>query len=332
MGIKINRLEYYHPDEKYSNNYFLKHFKERNVNISGLLKTTGRENRYISTNPHENSLTMAIMASIKVLEKAEISADKINMIVHVSTTPEFLSPTNALKVHKALMCNKNCILYDMNANCSGMVVAFDQISRYMKSNSKVKYALIVATDQLNRYSRESEAITYSNFGESACAMILENDEDCCSDIIDSEFYVDNTLSECINFPPRGFSKFLPNDKSVKKDDRIIEWIDFDSNDAFLSAVSSIEEVLKRNNLKREDISLYCISQFAKANIDIIRKELNEPECKFPFVGDEFGYTGVNSPFMILAKSISGQSIKRGDFVILWTCGAGVLAPCVLLKY
>lgn len=70
----------------------------------------------------------------------------------------------------------------------------------------------------------------------------------------------------------------------------------------------------------------------KENIDMIREILEEPDYKFPFVGDRFGYTGVTSPFLALADSVSNGNLKPGDYVILWTVGAGVVASCILLRY
>ncbi len=107
---------------------------------------------------------------------------------------------------------------------------------------------------------------------------------------------------------------------------------FNTDEAFASSVDSINEILDRNNLTKDDVKLYCLSQFAKKNIDMIRETLEEPEHKFPFVGDRFGYTGVTSPFLALADSISDDTLKPGDHVILWTVGAGVVASCILLRY
>lgn len=332
MNVKINRIEYYHPKTKYSNDYFLKHFSNQGTDISGLLTVTGRENRYISEDFHENSLTMAIEASKKAIKNSNIHTNDINLVVFVSTTPEFLSPTNAIKIHSALGLSKRANAYDMNSNCSGMITAVNQVSRVMKTDKYIKYALVVGSDQLVRYSRPNEAITYSNFGESACAVLLENCDNVVSDFIDSSSYVDSSLNQYINFPPKGFSKFLPLDGYIEKHNRIIEWIDFDTDEAFASCIDSVNEILLRNNLSKKDIKLYCLSQFAKKNIELIKTALEEPDEKFPFVGDEFGYTGVTSPFMALTDSISKNKIKRGDYVILWTVGAGVVASCILLRY
>ncbi|WP_139902099.1 ketoacyl-ACP synthase III [Clostridium thermarum] len=332
MNVKINRIEYYHPKSKFSNDYFLEHFSKQGIDISGLLAVTGREQRYISEDFYENSLTMAIKAAQKTVDKAQINVQDINLVVFVSSTPEYLSPTNSIKIHEALGLGKNANAYDMNGNCAGMIIAMDQVCRVMKSNNSIKYALIVGSDQLVRYSRPTEAITYANFGESACAMLLENVEDGVSDFIDSTSYVDSSLSPYINFPPKGFSTFLPSEKYIDKHNRIIEWIDFNTDDAFASSVDSINKLLSRHNLTKTDVKLYCLSQFAKKNVDMIREALEEPEDKFPFIGNKFGYTGVTSPFLALTESIENNNLQRGDYIILWTVGAGVVASCILLRY
>ena len=332
INIKIKSIEYYHPNTAFSNDYYINHFSKKGVDIQGLLNVTGREERYISTKEDENSLTMAIESCKRVLNSSKINKDEIGLVVFVSTTPEFLSPTNAIKIHHALGLSENCNAYDINGNCAGMIIALDQVCRTMKTNADIKYTLLIGSDILARNSRESEAITYANFGEAACAILLENSNDSSSDFIDSSSYVDSSLNHFINFPPKGFSEVLRNSKNVNKENKQIEWIDFNTDRGFASSVTSINNILEKNNLTKNDIKLYCLSQFAKRNIDLIKDSLNEKEDKFPFIGDKFGYTGVTSPFIALAESIKENKIKRGDNFILWTVGAGVVASTVLMKY
>lgn len=332
MNVRVKEIAYYHPKKVYSNDFFINQYDEIGVDIRGLLEVTGRNQRYASENESETSLTMAIEAAKKVMDKAKVDAEELNLIVYVSCTPEFLSPTNALKIHHALKGGKHTMVYDINCNCVGMVVAMEQVCRMMKSNANVKHALVVGSEQLKRYARVSEPITFANFGESACAILLENVMDGESDFIDSSYYTDSSLNEYIMFPPKGFSQVLPTDKSLPKDEKVIQWLDFDTDDAFASSVDSINEILTRNNLTKKDIKKYCLSQFAKKNIDLIRKTMDEPEEKYPFVGDEFGYTGATSPFLAFAKCIENNEIKRGDNVIFWSVGAGVTCSCILMKY
>jgi 3-oxoacyl-[acyl-carrier-protein] synthase III len=79
------------------------------------------------------------------------------------------------------------------------------------------------------------------------------------------------------------------------------------------------------------INKKIIIEIKYINIFKLRVNLNLNSLS-PFVGDRFGYTGVTSPFMVLADSVLNGTLKHGDYVILWTVGAGVVASCILLRY
>ncbi|AIQ12990.1 hypothetical protein PDUR_14520 [Paenibacillus durus] len=329
-NVKICGVAIYHPENKVGNEYFVKHFERQGKDITGLLEVTGRETRYLSNDPHENPLTMGIEAAQKVLYQTGIDSAELDMIVFSSGTPEYVQPTNAVKVHHALGGKNSAIVYDINSNCVGMVVALEQISRNMLSNPNVKYAMIVGAEQLNKYSRTNEEVPYSNFGDAAAALILERVEDSDCGFIDSSFYTDSSLHDTIVLPAKGFSNIYRED--LEESDKRIEWLPFDTDEAFLSAKNAIERLLKENGLTKSDVKKYFLSQFAKKNIDIICDQLNEDPEKFKFIGDEFGYTGTSSPFIAFAKSIEEGEIKRGDVIVFWSVGAGITSCNVIYKY
>lgn len=215
---------------------------------------------------------MAVQASQKVLESTNIDPKEIGLVVFVSSTPEYLSPINALQIHRALNLNKKAAAYDMNANCCGMLIAMNQIYKVMKFDTSIKYSLIIGSDQLFRYADKTEPVTYSSYSESACAVLLENSDDSSSDFIDSSSSVDTSAIDFVKFPSGGFSEFISSDKYIDKNKMIIK------------------------------------------------------------SGDEYGYTGVTSPLIALADSISKNKIKRGDYVILWTAGAGIISSGTLIRY
>ncbi|MGN0145059.1 MAG: 3-oxoacyl-[acyl-carrier-protein] synthase III C-terminal domain-containing protein, partial [Clostridium sp.] len=315
-----------------------KHFSEQGIDISHLLDSTGRKYRYVSEDIYENSLTMAVQASQKVLESTNIDPKEIGLLVFVSTTPEYLCPTNALKIHRILNLNKKAAAYDMNANCCGMLIAMNQICKVMKFDTSIKYSLIIGSDQLFRYADKTDPFAYSNYGESACAVLLENLDDSPSDFKDSSSSVDTSVIDFTKFPSGGFSEFISSNNYIDKNKMILKSRDLSkthflqgSQDS-IDAVHLINNLILRNNLKKADIKLYCLSQVSKKAIDRIRESLEESEEKFPFIGDEYGYTGVTSPFIALADSITKNKIKRGDYVILWTIGAGIITSATLIRY
>lgn len=327
----ITGVSYYHPANKVKNDFFIDHFKQQGTDITGLLKVTGRESRYIADSMDETMLTMGAKAAQDVLTKTHVKPSQLNMIVFSSGTPEYIAPSNAILIHSMLGAGQKCAVYDQNANCAGMIVAFEQIARTMRNNPNVKYALLVGSDQLNRYSRYNEAISYSNFGDSAAALMLENVFDTDRGFVDSDFYTNSSNHDKIVLPAKGMTNAIHN-KHLSVKDKLVKWTNFDLNGAFYSAKISIEELLFRNNLSKKDIKKYFLSQFAKKNIDYVCSELEEDIEKFTFVGDEFGYTGTTSPVIALAKALEQEELEIGDYVIFWTVGAGTTCVCVLYQY
>lgn len=327
----ITGISYYHPSHKVDNDYFIEHFKNLGTDISGLLKVTGRNSRYISDDMEETMLTMGFHAAQDVLEKTHVKASQLNLLVFSSGTPEYIAPSNALIIHSMIGAGQKCAVYDLNANCAGMLVATEQIARVMRSNPKIKYALLVGSDQLNRYSRYNEAIAYSNFGDSACAVLMENVFDTDRGFIDSDFYTNSSNHDKILLPAKGMTSVV-HDKHLNVKDKLVKWTAFDLEGAFYSAKISIEELLFKNNLSTKDIKKYFLSQFAKKNIEYVCNELGEDIEKFTFVGDEYGYTGTTSPFLAYARALRNNELSMGDPVIFWTVGAGTTCACLLYKY
>ena len=327
----IKNVAYYHPENTVGNDYYIQHFDGQGEDIRHLLATTGRKFRYISDDLSETTLTMGMKAAQILMSKADISPSELNLIVFSSGTPEYISPSNAVLIHNAIRAGQKTVVYDLNANCAGMLVAIEQVSRSMRDNDKIKYALIIGSDQLSRYSRFNESIPYANFADSACVILLENVSNTESGFIDSDSYTNSSNHDKVLLPAKGLSSAIHN-KELELKDKLLQWSPFDINGAFYSAKISIEELLSRNNLSKKDIKKYFLSQFAKKSIYRLCEQLEEDEEKFVYIGDEFGYTGTTSPLLAYAKTIERNELKKGDYVIFWTIGAGTTCSSILYRY
>ena len=325
----IREIAYYHPDNIVDNDYYIDHFKQQNKSINGLLHATGRRSRYIATDMNETIVEMGFKAAEKVLKKAYVKPVELDMIVFATGTPEYISPTNALILHERLGAKQKCGVYDLNSSCAGMLVALEQISRCMQSRLDTKYTLLVSADQLNRYSDTNSPITYANFGDAACAVLLESVSNTDRGLVDSDFYTNSATCERILFPAKGMCNVIKN-MHISEVERLIQWDDFDLSGAFNSAHISIRDLMFRNNLKKTDIKRYFVSQFSLGNIKNICKDLDEDMDKFVFIGDEYGYTGSTSPLLAYARAVEKHELEVGDNVIFWTVGAGL--TCVSMLY
>lgn len=326
MNIKIKEIAYYHPFNKVSNDEFIKHFDGIDVNIRGLLKASGRENRYLSDNPEENTLTMAIESAKKVLDKARLTGQDIDFIVFTSDSPEYLTPTNALRVHHAIDGKKSATVYDLNCNCLGMIVAVDQVRKIMQVDNNINRALIIGSQQLQHYAKEGDKnpLVKVMFGDCACSLILEKTEDEVSYFIDSLTYTDSSLEYEVQFPITGLSNLEGTPEMA--------WFSVDDEKAFNPVPKNLNTLLERNNVDKSMIKKYYLSQMSLSKIKDIADKLEASEDKFVYIGNKYGYTGTCSPFLALAKSLENGDLNRGDYILMWSIAGGVTTNGLLLRY
>ncbi len=327
MNIRIKEVGIYHPQTSVNNEFYLDHFQKQGKDIRRFVQHMGRKDRYIIKNNDENALTMAIEASKTVLEKAGMSGKDIDMLVFSTQTPEYTFPTNALFLHNAIEGDEHTIVLDSNANCAGMTAAVEQASRYMKANPNVKTALIVGSDYNSLLCDPEDEITYSNYGDAAAAVILETTEE-DTGFIDSVYAVDSKSRNNIVYPEQGLSNTLRGVAQGK----YIKWIPFDGSESMKHVEESFETIFERNNLTKADIGIYCLSQFSLATILEIQEKFNIHDDQIVYVGDQFGYTGTSSPFIVLHEGVKSGKIKRGDYLLFWTIGAGYQIVTMVFKY
>lgn len=325
-GISIKEIGIYHPTKQLDNAHFIQHFDKQNKHVASILEKTGRKLRYQIEGSEENSLTMGIEAAKNVLQAANLTSHDIDMIVFISTTPEVLSPTNALMIHKALDGKEETLCYDLNGNCLGMFIAVEQVTRTLITSNKNR-ALIIGSDFNNVFADPQNPITFSIFGETAVALILEKDFS-NSELIDVIYQSNANFTEEIVFPPKGLTKTLRD----KENSRYLHWGEFDGRDSVEFAIKSIPSLLEKYSLDLSDVSLYCFSQFTQVNVIAVQEGLNLPTEKVAYIGDKYGYTGNNSPFLALYEAIEKGKVKRGDYIIFWTLGAGYQAGVMLWRF
>lgn len=328
-GISIKNVEIYHPANKVDNEYYIDYFNGLGKDIKPFLKAMGRESRYISDEPDENVVSMGLAVANKALKQANLLSTDLDMLVFCSGTPEYLIPSNAAMIHGLLKGKKETIVFDLNANCVGMVVAFEVVGRYMKANSNIKHAMILGSEQMNKYTKPSDMSTIANFGDGASAVILEQNERQCG-IIDSTYLTDTFDPNAMTFPDKGLSNALLC-ACEEEDRKIFISPEYSTAKYFEEFTNMTDKLLKRNGLSTNDIKKYFVSQLSLKHINMAREILKEDTDKFTFVGDEFGYTGACSPFFALNDAMEKGELIEDDVIAIWSVGAGFTSCCTLFK-
>lgn len=329
-NIKIADVEIY-AGKKVDNdiNKYINHFKSQGKNVEHLYKDVlGRNSRVLRNSDTENTLTMSVKSIKKLLNKNNLLGSDIDLIVFSSQTPEFLTPPTSIMVHKQIDGKSSATCFDVNVSCAGMVTAFTIIYEYMRNSSNIQRAILVGCDLLNLISDPDNELTYGQFGDVACSILLEKSDYDCK-LLGYYSCIQTQYADKIIFPAHGFSNAI-NELSLK--DKFIIWENFEGTSSVKPSAENIKRVLNNNNLKIEDISFFCCSQVSLQNIQYMAKELKIESDRIPYIANHYGYTATTSPFLVFYHLLKLDKIKKGDYIIFWGVGAGWQTSVVLIKY
>lgn len=330
-NVNIINTGIYHPSCAIHNSFFIEHFNKMNIKVDKLMNTLGREVRYLAKEGTESSITMATEAAKEVLRKSCLDAKNIDMLVFVSDTPEYTYPSNALIIQNQLGAKNAHVVFDMNSNCIGMLSALDNVSRYLKANPSIKYALITSGVMVSNIVRKDDPITYPNFSDGGAAIILKNEksEDRIG-FIDANYYTDSSLYYTVNYPAVGFSHIFDN--KISDEDKKLKFLSHDVS--YFSDIWKyiIKSLLDRNKLDINEIDHYIFSQFNKSEIEETLVKLKVNLDKYTFVGYKYGYTGATSPIFALDEALKTNVVKKGMKVIFCSVGIGFTMCAVLYQF
>lgn len=331
-NVKVISTGVYHPSNMVDNNYAIDAFKKVDQDIQGLLNFLGRDKRYISNDLSETAVTMAIEASNSALKKANISAEELDMIVFVSDFPEYIVPTNALKVHHGVRAKNSCIVFDMNNNCIGGITAIETISRYMKGHKKVKKALIVASILPSPCTSLRDPVTFSGNGDLAAAIILEKvEEEIERGFIETEYYTNSEYHTMVELPGCGYANLYRHNYE-HEDDIKIHTAPLKLPNVPDYWCNIITKLLSENGLTANDVDEYIFSQFSINYIESTLNLLGQDASKALFIGNEVGYNGCASPIAVLDRAIELGRIKEGKVAIFCSVASGFSACAMLFKF
>ncbi|WP_264704043.1 beta-ketoacyl-ACP synthase III [Wolbachia endosymbiont (group A) of Volucella inflata] len=299
---------------------------------------TGIVQRHIAD---EGELTsdLSVNGAKSAIEKAKISVDEIDLIIVATTTPDKTFPSCATIVQSKLKC-KNAFAFDVQAVCSGFIYAVTVADSLIKSNNRIKYALVIGAEIMSRIVDWEDRSTCVLFGDGAGAVIMKsachfnviptNDADTwvaekgvTKGIISTSLYSDGNVDIlCTN---GGISSTGDSGK-----------ICMNGREVFKHAVdkltASVEETLKCNNLKITDIDWLIPHQANIRIIEAVVKKLDFPIEKVINTVDKHANTSAASIPLALDYAIQESKIKSGNLVLLISIGAGLTWGSVLLHY
>ena len=321
---KISAVSSWLPDYRLTNDEL-----SRMVDTSDewITTRTGIKERRILKDPEKATSDMGASAVKLLLEKNNISADDIDLIICATVTPDMLFPSTA-----CLIANKigavNAFGFDLSAACSAFLFALDCGSKYI-SSGLYKKVIVVGADKMSSIIDYEDRQTCVIFGDGAGAVLLEPEYEKIG-IMDSILQVDGSGGEYLKMIAGGSLNPATIDTVKNKDHYIYQ----DGKTVFKFAVTKMadvsDEIMKKNNLKGEDVDWLVPHQANLRIIDATAKRMSVSAEKVMVNIHRYGNTTAATIPLCLADWES--KLKKNDNLILAAFGGGFTWGSIYLKW
>ena len=292
-----------------------------------ITQRTGIKKRHISGG--ENTSHFAINTARQVLERAEVAAEDVDLIIVASVTADHGTPSLACMVRKEIGA-VNAVAFDVNAACSGFMFALSIADKYIKTGM-YENAIVIGAETLSKIVDWKDRATCVLFGDGSGGAYVEKSED--MGILEEELGAKGELWNILTQGYVGCSNAF-NDIKHEKDN--LWYVNMDGRAVFKFATKavtkSIERVMDNAGVKADEIK-YVVPHQANARIvDIISRKLGVAHDKCYMNMSEYGNTSSASIPIVLNELNEKGLIERGDKLLLTGFGGGMTWGTMLISW
>jgi 3-oxoacyl-[acyl-carrier-protein] synthase-3 len=312
----------YLPPRAVGNDELVRELAARGIESSDqwIVERTGIRQRHLA-DPGVASSQLAVEAARRALEAAGLQAADIDLIVVATSTPDFVFPSTACLVQKALEVHKGAA-FDVQAVCSGFVYALGIVDSMIRTGLAQR-ALVIGAEVFSRILDWSDRGTCVLFGDGAGAVVLAADER--PGVLASRLHADGRHESILRTAGNVCGGGVLGHPYLTMDGQAV----------FKLAVSVLDsvarETLDEAGLAPDDVDWFIPHQ---ANVRIIQataRKLKIPLEKVIVTVDRHANTSAASIPLALDVAVRDGRIRAGHTVLMEGVGGGFTWGAVLAR-
>ncbi len=325
MKAAITAVAHNVPPDVYNNVWF-----ESKIDTTDewITTRTGIRERHFA---FEGGLTDILLpAAQEVLKQRGLAATDIDIIIIATITGDRVFPSSAAILQRKLGAT-NAWGFDLAGACSGFLYALVTGAKFVESGAG-KRVLVCGGDKMSSILNFEDRTTCVLFGDGGGAVLLEASEDESYGVLDSIMRMDGN-GEAYLHQPAGGSLRPPSIETVTNREHFVYQ---EGQAVFKNAVKGMAdvsfEIMERNSLKSEDVSWLVPHQANLRIIDATAQRMGLPREKVMINIDRFGNTTAGTIPICLSELHQQKKVKKGDYLVLSSFGAGYTWGSILLRW
>jgi 3-oxoacyl-[acyl-carrier-protein] synthase-3 len=303
-----------------------------------IIQRTGiEERRWVDE--HESTSGLALKASLKAIEHAQIDKSQIDMIIFATLSPDYDFPGTGCFLQHKLGLGPVAVL-DIRQQCTGFLYGLSIADNFIKAGTHKNILVVGAEIHSKGLDKTPEGRTVTVlFGDGAGAFIVGRKEiknpkvDSC--IIGHDLFAQGEHAKelWIEAPGNAIGAERLNEKMLQEKKH---YPVMNGKVVFVHAVKRMSEcltlTLKKHSLTIADIDCFL---FHQANLRInskVAEILEIPEEKIFNTIQKFGNTTAATIPLGMHEAIKAEKIKKGDLVASAAFGSGFTWASAVFRY
>jgi len=295
-----------------------------------ITRRTGIKERRIASKDREESTTdLAVGASLKALEMADMSASQLDMLIVGTVTPDSQFPSAGCMIQSRIGAT-NAAAFDLSAGCSGFLYALTMADNAIRAGN-AENILVLGVERLSGIVNWQDRSTCVLLGDGAGAVMISSSNN-GRGIMSTHLQSDGTLGNLLYSSYE--SSLLP--ESLDCIELKPFQLKMDGNKLFKKAVGCLTDIasraLKKNNLSSSDISVVIPHQANLRIIMAMAENLGIPMDKVFTNLARYGNTSSASIPIALDEANHAGVLKDGDLVLMASFGAGLTWGAAVIEW
>ncbi|MEO0898436.1 MAG: beta-ketoacyl-ACP synthase III [Bacteroidota bacterium] len=334
LRSKIAGLGYYVPENVVTNDDLA---KLMDTSDEWIRERSGIQERRYFTEGKDTVAGMGVKAAKIALERANLTADDIDLIIFATLNPDYMFPGSGVLVQRELgLHEKGVPALDIRNQCSGFVYGLSIADQFIRTGM-YKNVLMVGGEIHSSgldFSDRGRAVTVL-FGDGAGAAVLsatETEEE--KGVLVTKLHADGEHAEMLAvLAPTGHKKRHITHEMI--DDGSVYPV-MNGRMVFKMAVQKFPEVimeaLNATGYKPEDVNMFIPHQANLRIAEAVRKTMGWSEDQVHNNIMKYGNTTAASIPIALTEAWELGKIKEGDLVCLAAFGSGFTWASALIRW
>lgn len=327
-NAKIISCGAYAPERVITNQYFNKLLGE---DVDTWLREVVHiyERRWCAED--ESTADLAEQAAKTILQRAGVSADKLDLIVVSTDTPEFVSPSTASVVQHRLGA-VNAGTFDINTACAGFVTALDLGAKYIKADDQYQYVLVLGAYAMSKYLNLEDKKTVTLFADGAGGVLLKAEKDSDAGFLSSELISKGQYNEWMGIYGGG-TKNPISESVIENHDHQLKFVHKFPKELNPEVWSGMANTLcERIGSSPDQVDQYFITQININGIWETLDRLGVPRDKATTVMHHYGYTGSACIPMAFNEAWEKGKVNPGDLLFFIGSGGGLAFASAAFRF